>query len=59
MTKEEAVKAYKEIAEKLQDLHSSASEHISRRDNNRVFDIYCFLDQVADRIENEYDDLEY
>lgn len=59
MTKREAVKAYKKIARKLERLHSDAADHISRLDNNRVFEISFYLRQVAKRINEKYEDTNY
>lgn len=53
-TKKQAVTAYMEIALKLHDLQVGACRHISRADNNRLFEMAFFIANVADRIEKEY-----
>lgn len=59
MTKTEAAKEYRKIARKLLRLHSSAANHISRKDNNAVFDLSFYLSDVAKRILDGYSDLDY
>lgn len=55
ITRKKAVVHYKRIARELDALHSEASNHISRQDNNRVFEISRFLRDVSSRIKQEYD----
>lgn len=54
MTKKQAVKSYLKIYRELRNLHSEASEHISRKDNNRQFEISFELREIANRILKEY-----
>lgn len=42
------------IAKKLHELQVGACRHISREDNNKLFEISFFVEKVAERIENEY-----
>lgn len=53
-TKNQAVRAYMKIAKKLHELQVGACRHISREDNNKLFEISFFVEKVAERIENEY-----
>lgn len=55
MTRKEAVKAFEKISKKLSRLHSSAANHISRRDNNWVFEQIYKFQHVADRIRTKYE----
>ena len=59
MKKKEVVKAYRKIAKKLDKLQVDACLHISRKDNNQIFEISYFLQDVAKRIEDEYSQSEY
>jgi len=59
MKKKKAIKVYKKLAKKLYKLHTDASAHISRKDNNRVFEISIFFRSVARRIKEEYYDTNY
>lgn len=59
MTKREAARAFRKISKELEHLHSAASNHISRLDNNWVFErIYSFR-YIAERIEDGYNTLDY
>ena len=55
MTKDEAVKEYRKLSRKLFSMQSKAANHISRKDNNRVFNTAIWLNDVAERIKVEYD----
>lgn len=54
MTKKDAVKAYLKIYKDLRNLNADASNHISRKDNNRQFEISFELREIARRILKEY-----
>lgn len=54
MTKEEAAAEYRAISEKLDGLQVAASKHISRKDNNAMFELMYYFKDVAKRIETEY-----
>ena len=54
LSKWEAAAEYDRIADELGHLHSSASNHISRRDNNWQFELQYSLRHVAKRIRQEY-----
>lgn len=56
MTKKEAVAAYRIIAKKLRKLHTETAPHISRSDNNKVFEMGWHFDAIADRIDAEYEE---
>ena len=59
MTRKQAAKAYDRIADELDRLMGAASNHISRRDNNWVFErVYSFR-HIAERIRLKYDVGEY
>lgn len=59
MTKTQAAKAYEAVAAELDRLQSAASNHISRTDNNWVFErVYSFR-YIAERIRREYEVGEY
>lgn len=58
MTRKEAADAYMKISKELERLHGAASAHISRRDNNWVFErIYSFR-YISQRIKLKYDVVE-
>src|SRR6476660_6316159 len=59
MTCREAARAYRQIAKELHRLQLDACAHISRRDNNQVFEIQFFFEAVADRIATRYPDADY
>jgi hypothetical protein len=55
MTKAQAAKAYEAVAAELDRLQGAASSHISRVDNNWVFErVYSFR-YIAERIRREYE----
>lgn len=56
MTKREVVKAYRKMAKRMLHLHNAAANHISRRDNNVVFEMGWKCRAIADRIEREYEE---
>jgi hypothetical protein len=59
MTRKQAAKAYERVADELERLQGAASNHISRRDNNWVFErVYSFR-YIAERIRRKYDVGEY
>jgi hypothetical protein len=59
MTKKQAAAAYLKISKELERLQDAASAHISRADNNWVFErIYSFRN-IAQRISLEYDVADY
>jgi len=55
----EAAQAYKRIARELGRLQTAAAEHISRRDNNQIFEIEHWLMDVAERIAKGYPETDY
>lgn len=59
MSQEEAAAAYQRIGDELRKLHSSAANHISRRDNNWQWEIAYGCWHVAERIRLQYDVGEY
>lgn len=48
-----------DMGSRLLDLHSKGSNHISRKDNNQIFDIGFFLQEVAERIKTHYPSSDY
>lgn len=59
MTKRKAVRVLRRIAKKLHGIQVPAAPHISRKDNNQVFEIAFYLEAVAKRIEEGYPDTNY
>lgn len=59
LTKKEAADAYARIAKELQFLQSAAAEHISRSDNNWVFEKRYSFEYVSERIRCAYEVGEY
>lgn len=57
LTRQQAVEAYKRIAKELQWLQVGASNHISRRDNNWVFEQPYSFRYIAERIRRKYNDV--
>jgi len=56
VTKDEMVRAFRRAADDLERLHVEGAEHISRRDNNWVFEARFRLREIADRIDRSYGD---
>jgi len=54
--KKQAVKFYRKVAKLLHHIGVPASEHISRSDNNKVFEMAFSLDRIAENIEKEYNE---
>lgn len=54
--KKQAVRFYKKVAKLLHHINVPASEHISRSDNNQVFEMAFALERIAENIKKEYND---
>lgn len=54
-----AVAAYKRIARELLRLQVDACRHISRRDNNDLFEVAFFVKDVASRMKTGYKSTDY
>lgn len=48
-----------DMGHRLLDLHGKGANHISRRDNNEVFEMSFRLREIAERIKNHYPDTDY
>ena len=48
-----------DMGHRLLDLHSKGANHISRHDNNKVFEMGFGLQEIADRIKNHYPTTDY
>ena len=58
-TAEEAAREYRRVAKRLERLQLSASNFISRADNNQVFEVAWWLREVAKRIKRGYPRTDY
>lgn len=54
MKRKKVVRRYKKIAKELETLQVEGSNHISRVDNNAVFEFACALRRIASRIKKRY-----
>jgi hypothetical protein len=54
--KKQAVKFYRKVAKLLHHIGVPACHHISRSDNNKVFEMAFALDRIAENIEKEYNE---
>lgn len=59
MKRKKLVRRYRRIAKELRQLQVIGANHISRSDNNAVFEFEHALKRIAERIAEKYSDTDY
>lgn len=59
LTAGQMAKILDDMGHRLLDLHGAGANHISRKDNNELFEVSFFLKECAERIKTKYPSSDY